>query len=66
LPRPDVADFALDTLLAATYKRKTDKCGCCSFHNYSFQVDSPKPPVQKNILFLLNEKIGFKAYYDKT
>ncbi|MFP3091206.1 hypothetical protein LQZ21_12865, partial [Treponema sp. TIM-1] len=58
--------FDLDTLLAAKYNRKTDNCGCFSFHNYTFQVDSPKPPVKKHIVFLFSEKIGFKAYYDKT
>ncbi|MDR1317513.1 MAG: hypothetical protein LBK13_11645, partial [Spirochaetales bacterium] len=31
-----------------------------------FQVDSPNPPARKNIVFLFSEKIGFKAYYDKT
>ena len=63
---PVPADFDLDTLLAAKYNRKTDACGCFSFHNYPFQVDSPRPPVRKHIVFLFSEKIGFKAYYDKT
>jgi transposase len=63
-PLPE--DFDLDTLLAAKYSRKTDSCGCFSFQNYTFQVDSPKPPAKKNIVFLFSEKIGFKAYYDKT
>jgi transposase len=62
---PLPADFDLDTLLAARYNRKTDACGCFSFQNYIFQVDSPKPPVKKNIVFLFSEKIGFKVYYDK-
>jgi hypothetical protein len=62
---PLSADFDLDTLLAARYNRKTDACGCFSFQNYIFQVDSPKPPVKKNIVFLFSEKIGFKVYYDK-
>jgi transposase len=62
---PVPADFDLDTLLAAKYSRKTDTCGCFSFQNYTFQVDSPKPPVKKTIVFLFSEKIGFKAYYDK-
>lgn len=57
--------FDLDTLLAAKYSRKTDACGCFSFQNYTFQVDSPRPPVKKTIVFLFSEKIGFKAYYDK-
>jgi transposase len=63
---PVPMNFDLDTLLAAKYHRKTDTCGCFSFHNYTFQVDSPKPPVKKQITFLFSEKIGFKAYYDKT
>jgi transposase len=63
---PLPADFDLDTLLAVKYHRKTDTCGCFSFQNYTFQVDSPKPPVKKNIVFLFSEKIGFKVYYDKT
>jgi hypothetical protein len=51
--------------LAAKYSRKTDTRGCFSFQNYPFQVDSPKPPVKKNIVFLFSETIGFKAYDDK-
>ena len=62
---PVPAGFDLDTLLAAKYTRKTDACGCFSFQNYTFQVDSPRPPVKKTIVFLFSEKIGFKAYYDK-
>jgi hypothetical protein len=58
--------FDLDTLLTAKYNRKTDNCGCFSFQNYTFQIDSLKPPIRKNIVFLFSEKIGFKAYYDKT
>jgi transposase len=63
---PLPADFSLDTLPAAKYRRKTDNCGCFSFQNYTFQVDSPRPPAKKNIVFLFSEKTGFKAYYDKT
>jgi transposase len=63
---PIPANFDLDTLLVAKYTRKTDNCGCFSFQNYTFQVDSPRPPVKKTIVFLFSEKIGFKAYYDKT
>ncbi|MDR2258775.1 MAG: hypothetical protein LBE14_06465 [Treponema sp.] len=62
---PLPAGFDLDTVLAAKYTRKTDNCGCFLFQNYMFQIDSPKPPVKKNIVFLISEKIGFKAYYDK-
>jgi hypothetical protein len=59
------ATFDLDTLLVAKYNRKMDNCGCFSFQNYTFQVDSPSPPVKKNIVFLFSEKTGFKAHYDK-
>ncbi|MDR2740674.1 MAG: hypothetical protein LBB98_00745, partial [Treponema sp.] len=62
---PVPAGFDLDTLLAAKYDRTTDNCGCFSFHNYTFQVDSPRPPVKRHVVFLFSEKIGFKAYYDK-
>jgi transposase len=62
---PLPAAFSLDTLLAAKYTRKTDNCGCFSFPNHTFQVDSPRPPVKKTIVFLFSEKIGFKVYYDK-
>jgi hypothetical protein len=62
---PLPAGFDLDTLLAAKYQRTTDKRGCFSFHHYTFQVDSPRPPVKKPIVFLFSEKIGFKVYYDK-
>jgi hypothetical protein len=62
---PLPAGFDLDTLLAAKYNRKTDNCGCFSFHTYTFQVDSLRPPVKRHIVFLFSEKIGFKAYYDK-
>jgi hypothetical protein len=60
---PLPADFGLDTLLAARYCRAPD--GCFSFHHSPIQVDSPKPTVRKPVVFLFNEKIGFKAYYDK-
>jgi hypothetical protein len=60
------AGFDLGTLRAAKYSRKTDNRGGCSFQNYIFQIDSPKSPAKKNILFLSSEKTGFKAYYDKT
>jgi hypothetical protein len=63
---PVPAGFDLDPLFAAKYDRKTDNCdcgcGCFSFHNYTFQVDSPRPPVKRHIVFLFSEKIGFKAY----
>jgi hypothetical protein len=62
---PVPAEFDLDTLLAARYNRTTDGCGCFSFHNYPFQIDSSRPPVRKPIVFLFSEKIAFKVYYDK-
>jgi hypothetical protein len=62
---PLPAGFDLDTLLAVKYTRKTDNCGCFSFQNYAFQVDGPRPPVKKNIVFMFSEKTGFKAYCDK-
>jgi hypothetical protein len=55
---PVPADFDL----AAKYNRKTDGCGCFSFHHYTFQIDSPRPPVRKPIVFLFTEKTGFKVY----
>jgi hypothetical protein len=63
---PVPVNFDLDTLLVAKYNRKTDACGCFLVHNYPFQVDSQRPPVKKQILFLFSEKIGFKTYYGKT
>jgi hypothetical protein len=42
-----------------------DKCGCFSFHNYTFQAGSPRPPVKKPVAFLFSEKAGFKACYGK-
>jgi hypothetical protein len=62
--KPPLRRFNIDTLLAAKYSRKTDNCGCFSFQNYIFQVDSPHPLVNKTIVFLFGEKIGFKVYYD--
>jgi hypothetical protein len=62
---PLPAGFGLDTLLAVKYTRKTDNCGCFSFQNYTFQVDSPRPSVKETIVFMFSEKKGFKAYCDK-
>jgi hypothetical protein len=59
-------DYDLDTLLTARYARKTDNAGCFSFQRYTFRIISAKPLVKKNITFLFSEKIGFKAYCDKT
>jgi transposase len=58
--------YDLNTLLACKYERKTDTCGCFSFQNYTFQVVSKKSLARKKILFLFSEKLGFKAYYNKT
>jgi transposase len=62
---PLPAGFGLDTLLTAKYHRKTDTCGCFSFQNYTFQVNSPKPPVKKNIVFLFSEKSVSKCITTK-
>jgi transposase len=56
--------FDLDTLLAARYTRKTDACSCFSFKNHTFQIDSKKPIIKKQITFLFSERIGFKACYN--
>jgi len=55
----------LDTLLAARYERTTDNCGCFSFHNFIFQIDSPKPLAKKKVQFLFSQKLNFVALYDK-
>ena len=55
----------LDTLLAARYERTTDNCGCFSFHNFIFQIDSRKPLAKKKIHFLFSQKLKFVALYDK-
>jgi hypothetical protein len=54
---PLPADFDLDTLLAAKYRRKTDNCGCFSFQNYTFQVDSPKPPAKEALIYSIENKL---------
>jgi hypothetical protein len=64
--RPLPADFNLYTLLTAKYNRKTDNCGCFSFQNYTFQVDSPHPPVKKNIVFLFTKKTVSKCITTKN
>jgi transposase len=58
-------DYDLDTLLAVKYERKTDACGCFSFQNITFQIESPKPIARKEVIFLFSEKIGFKVLYEK-
>jgi transposase len=59
-------EFDLDTLLTAKYERKTDTCSCFSFQNFTFKIDSKQPIIKKKIVFMFSEKIGFKAYYNKT
>jgi transposase len=58
-------DDNLDTLLAVKYERTTDACGCFSFQNLKFEVQSEKALFKKKIVFLFSEKIGFRARYDK-
>ena len=57
--------FDLDKLLTVRFDRTTDNCGCFSFHNFMFQVDSQKPLAKKKIQFLFSQKIGFQAQYGK-
>jgi transposase len=53
----------LDKLLAVRHERNTDNCGCFSFQNFIFQIDSKRPLAKKKILFLFSQKIGFLALY---
>ena len=62
---PVGASLDLDKLLTVRYERTTDNCGCFSFHNFIFQVDSAKPLAKKKIKFLFSQKIGFQALCDK-
>ena len=62
-PLNDAID--LDKLLTVRYERTTDNCGCFSFQNFIFQIDSKKALVKKKIQFLFSEKIGFLALYNK-
>jgi transposase len=55
--------FDLDKLLVVRYERKTDNCGCFSYNNVIFQIDSKKPLVKKKVLFIFGERIGFMAKY---
>lgn len=55
----------LDTLLAVKYERTTDSCGCFSFQNLKFEIQSPKAIFKKKIVFLFSERLGFRALYDK-
>jgi len=58
-------EFDLDKLLSVRHERITDNCGCFSFQNFTFQIESIKPIVKKRIVFLFSQKLGLKAYYDK-
>jgi transposase len=58
-------DYDLDTLLSVKNVRTTDNCGTISFMNFAFQIETPKPLVRKEVLFIFSEKIGFKACYNK-
>jgi transposase len=58
-------NYNLDILLSCKHERKTDNCGCFSYQNIMFQVESKKPIVRKQIVFLFSEKIGFKVLYEK-
>ncbi len=53
--------FDLDKILVVKHQRTTDNCGCFSFHNFLFQIDSKQPFVKKKINFIFSEKIGFMA-----
>jgi transposase len=53
----------LDKLLAVRHQRTTDNCGCFSFQNFIFQIDSKKPLAKKKIQFLFSQKIGFLAMH---
>ncbi len=55
----------LDTLLAVKYERTTDTCGCFSFKNIIFEIESEKIIAKKKIVFLFSERFGFQAVYDK-
>jgi transposase len=62
VPLDDSTD--LDTLLAVRHERTTDNCGCFSFQNFIFSVESPKPIAKKKITFLFSQKIGLMAMHD--
>jgi len=57
--------FDLDKLLTVRFDRTTDNCGCFSFHNFLFQVDTKIPLAKKKIQFLFSQKLGFQAQYGK-
>jgi transposase len=53
--------FDLDKILVVRHQRTTDNCGCFSFHNFLFQIDTERSLVKKKIDFIFSEKIGFMA-----
>ena len=61
----DASSHDLDKLLAVRYERITDNCGCFSFQNFIFQIDSKKPFAKKKVQFLFSQKLGFKVLCDK-
>jgi transposase len=54
----------LDNLLTVKFQRTTDTCGCFSFRNLKFEIQSPKAIFKKKIIFLFSEKIGYSALYN--
>jgi transposase len=55
----------LEKLLAVRYERTTDNCGCFSFQNFIFQIDSKTAIAKKKIQFLFSEELGFQALCGK-
>jgi hypothetical protein len=55
----------LDELLAVKHNRTTDACGCFSFHNITFEIESEKAIVKKKIVFVFSERFGFRTLYNK-
>ena len=63
MPLPE--EFNLDKLLAVKFERTTDSCGCFSFKNLKFEIQSPKAIFKKKIIFLFSKKIGCLALHEK-
>jgi hypothetical protein len=64
VPLPE--NYDIDALLCAKYERVTDNCSAFSFQNFTFQIESKKPIVKKKIVFVISEKQGFRACYNKV
>ena len=62
---PIGVSYDLDKLLAVRHERTTDNCGCFSFNNFIFQINSKKPVAKKKVVFLFSQKIGFQALCGK-